>query len=169
MLAVSAGLVFASCSSASCNPVSTVNGYIMAARAGNVASMCSYTITDEQGACVMMYSTMFQIAGAAQALSLQSGSPSWTKEMKAELEASVRWMRTGNFAVSGNKAIVSLVNKCTANSSDCTPNTNPNAGLPTSSLSFSQAFANATSSSASGNAVGLVLINGKWRIEYNSY
>ena len=63
MLAMSAGLVFASCSSASNNPVSTVNGYIAAARSGNVASMCSYAITDEQGACVMMYSMMFQIAG----------------------------------------------------------------------------------------------------------
>ncbi len=152
MLAMSAGLVFASCSSASSNPVSTVNGFIAAARSGNVASTCSYLMTDEQSTCTMTYSMIFRITGTAQAL--------------AKMEASVRWMRTGNFAVSGNEAIVSLMNKCTANSSSCTPNSNPNAGLPTSSLSFSQAFANATTPS---DAVGLVLINGRWRIEDKHY
>ena len=136
------------------SPVGTVNGYIQAMRAGDTTLMCKYVIPSGQSLCTKVYST-------------QMYSVSQLQTVKAQMESRSKLMRVGNFVVSGNEAIVSLLSGCPTNSSNCIPNSNPNAGLPTSTVPFSKAFTNAITPNTTGkkHAIGLVLVSGKWYVD----
>ncbi len=82
--------------------------------------------------------------------------------LAAEGKASGGW-RIGNTATSGNKAIVDVeyANACMVGT--CITNSNPNAGLPGSGLSFDAAFKQARQ--AQGFTLPCVRIGANWYVD----
>ncbi|MCL4448614.1 MAG: hypothetical protein M1483_04105 [Actinobacteria bacterium] len=113
---------------------------------GNATTVCGYVIAKDQSFCAMGFSVNNPTA-------------------KAQMKAMAKAVRIGNFVVNGNEALVTTIVQCPAGSSGCTSNSNPNAGLPTSSVPFSRAFANAINPAQKHTAIPLTLVNGKWYIE----
>jgi hypothetical protein len=118
------------------SPASAMAGFIANMLAGRPVAACGYAVPGVAGPCAL--------AVGAEG----KGSGSWA---------------IGNTATSGNRAIVDVeyANACMVGS--CITNTDPNAGLPHSGLSFGAAFKQAQQ--AQNYAMACVLIGGRWYVE----
>jgi hypothetical protein len=117
------------------SPTSTVNSFISALFANNGTAVCALVEPAQQSSCSASQFT--GITGHAQ---------------------------TDSQVIQGNEALVSVTGEYCISGS-CTSNTDASSGMPGNGVTFDEAFANATSSSAGLSPAALVQVNGTWYLD----
>lgn len=120
------------------SPAAAYAGYLDAATQGQVATECSYVLPSEQPVCPQLMS---------EATVAVEGSP----------------ITIGTVDTVGTQALlVPLGTVCVDGS--CLPNTDPNAGIPSSSAGFTQAYNQATQTETDPTA-SLGQVSGQWYLD----
>jgi hypothetical protein len=119
-------------------PRAAVAGFVRTELAGHWTQLCSYFPPGKRSACV-------------------SGSGSISGKPTGKLTV-------GSAVVSGKRAMVRVTGHiCLSGKTDCQGNTNPEAGLPTGSETFTQAYDKAVAGGAF-SPVPCVKVNGRWYV-----
>lgn len=128
------------------SPKGAVIGLLQGFKDKKAAEVCKYTYA---GPSVTTQQCITQVAAA-----LKTGS--FTGSYKI-----------GNVSVSGDKALVAVTGKFSF-LGQTIDNSDPNAGLPSGSTTFTDAYGQANESSDNSPTVPLVKINGKWLVNQTS-
>jgi hypothetical protein len=146
VLAVTAGCSSASSSgparsaaAGSATPREAVAGFVQTELAGHWTQVCSYLPPGKRSACI-------------------SGSTSISGKPAGKLTV-------GSAVVSGQRAMVPVTGHiCLPGKSDCLGNTNPEAGLPTGSETFTQAYDKAVAPGGGFSPLPCIKVNGRWYV-----
>jgi len=123
------------------SPTNTANEFIQAILSNNGSKICSLYVPAEQSQCKAQEASFKDASGNGQVVSQ---------------------------VIQGNEALVSITGKlCLGGTSadDCESNSDPTAGMPGDSLSFDQAYAQATSPDSTAlSPAAFQEINGTWYV-----
>jgi hypothetical protein len=128
-----------SAAAGSATPREAVAGFVQTELAGHWKQLCSYLPPGMRSACI-------------------SGSTSISGKPTGKLTV-------GSAVVSGQRAMVPVTGHiCLPGRSDCLGNTNPEAGLPTGSETFTQAYDKAVAAGGGFSPVPCIKVNGRWYV-----
>ncbi len=117
------------------SPTATENSFISALFSNNGTQVCALVVPSQQSTCSA--SDFTGITGHAQVV---------------------------NQVIDGDEALVAVTGQLCIQG-QCSTNSDPSSGMPGNGVSFAEAFANATSSSAGISPTALELVNGTWYID----